>query len=285
MKFVSYDTMATTIRQNLWKIPHDVDVVVGVPRSGMIAALMIAELMHKRVTDLDTFIEGRVMGCGGRGGLIPETHTGKVLVVDDTVYSGANMTKVRERLAPFADRYKFTFMCIYTDGFGAKQFVDIYLEDIAGQDGPLLLYEWNIFHHYEEISSQMMWDIDGLLCKEPPWDSNTEAYEAYLRNPVPMVIPTTKLGAIVTYRLEKYRDVTEEWLERMGIQYRQLIMFPGNDAKERNITCTSWQFKGLIYKEHTWANLFVESSDRQAELIRQCSGKPAYAYDSGELYK
>lgn len=285
MKFVSYDTMATTIRQNLWKLPHDVDVVVGVPRSGMIAALMIGELMHKRVTDLDSFTEGRMMGCGGRGGLIRETQTGKVLVVDDTVYSGTNMTKVRERLEPLADRYAFTFMCIYTDGFGAKRFVDIVLEDIAGQDGPLLLYEWNILHHYEEVSRKMMWDIDGLLCKEPPWDSDTEAYERYLREPVPMVIPTTRLGAIVTYRLEKYRDVTEAWLERMGIQYGRLIMFPANDAEERNLACPSWRFKAMIYKEHEWAHLFVESSDYQAELIRHYAGKPAYAYESGKLYK
>lgn len=284
MKYVSYSDMATTIRANLWKIPHDVDLVVGVPRSGMIAALMIAEVMNKRVADIDTFLDDRVMGMGGRGGLIRETPIRKVLVVDDTVFTGTNMQKVRERLEPLAAHFEFIFACIYTDGFGAKQKVDIVLEDIAGQDGPLVLYEWNIFHHYEEVSSQMMWDVDGLMCQEPPWDSDTEAYERYLPEAVPMVIPSTKVGAIVTYRLEKYRDVTEEWLERMGVRYGRLIMFPADTADERNKLCPSWRFKAMIYKENEWAHLFVESSDFQAELIRHYAGKPAYAYETGRVY-
>ena len=42
MIYKSYQDLSCTIRRMLWKIPSDVGLVVGVPRSGMIAALMVA---------------------------------------------------------------------------------------------------------------------------------------------------------------------------------------------------------------------------------------------------
>ena len=38
MKFVTLADLAATIRRNVHKIPHDVDFVIGIPRSGIIAA-------------------------------------------------------------------------------------------------------------------------------------------------------------------------------------------------------------------------------------------------------
>lgn len=284
MLYKSYEDLASTIRRNLWKVP-DVDLIVGVPRSGMIAALMLAELMHKRVADLETFLQGKTMDCGGRGGLIPPTpYITRVLILDDTVCHGVNMTKVKERLKFLSSYYTFIYACVYTDGAEAKQFVDIYFEDIAGQDGPLVLYEWNAWHHYEFVTENTMWDIDGLLCMEPPWDSDQKAYEAYLPEAVPMVIPTTTVGAIVTYRLEKYREVTEEWLSRHGVRYKRLVMFPADDARERNETCPPARWKAMIYKRHEWAQLFYESSDEQAREIAKLTGKPVLAYETGRAY-
>jgi uncharacterized HAD superfamily protein len=54
-----------------------------------------------------------------------------------------------------------------------------------------------------------MWDMDGIICKDPPDDKNTEEYEKYISEAIPMIIPTTPIGAICTYRLEKYRDITK----------------------------------------------------------------------------
>lgn len=286
MLYTTYDDLARTIRQNVWKVPADVDLIVGIPRSGMIAALMLAELMHKRVADLDTFLQGGTMACGGRGGLIPPSpYTTKVLILDDTCYRGNSMTKTKERLKFLSSYYTFIYACVYTDGADAKRFVDIYFDDIAGKGGDgLVLYEWNAFHHYPDIMLKTMWDIDGLMCREPPEDSNRDAYEAYLPEAIPMVLPTTTVGAVVTYRLEKYRAVTEEWLRRHGVTYRQLVMFPANDARDRNATCSPEMWKAGIYRDAEWAQLFYESSDWQAQMIQELSGKPVLAYDSGRAY-
>ena len=91
---------------------------------------------------------------------------------------------------------------VFAEGKDAKNIVDIYFKENYIPGEKLYLYEWNILHHYENRTKYMLWDIDGLVCKDPPDDRNIEAYEAYLLNAIPMIIPTTQIGAFVTYRLE-----------------------------------------------------------------------------------
>jgi len=284
MIYTSYEDLSDVVRQNAWKIPADVDLIVGVPRSGMIPALMLAELLNKRCADLDAFIEGREMSCGNRQQFMSAGKTEKVLVIDDTLYSGAAMRKTRERLAPLEDKYKILYACVYAEGKKAKNAVDIYLYDIWRPGEKMWLYEWNVLHHYPKKTEVSMWDVDGLVCKNPPDDRNTSAYEAYLPNAIPIIVPTTKVGAFVTYRLEKYRGVTEEWLKNHGIEYGELVMFNAPDRDTRNGTMSPAKYKARLYKAATWAQIFYESDADQAERIFQRTGKPVFCYENGKMY-
>ena len=292
MVYTSYEDLSNSIRRNLWKVPQDVDLIVGVPRSGMIPALMLAELMNKRCADIDAFAEGREMSCGGRQKLMQEAATTesqrtgrkRVLVLDDTVFSGEALRKVRERLAPLEGKYEIIYGCVYAEGKNAKEMVDLWLEDIWRPGEKMWLYEWNILHHYGKKTHVSIWDIDGLVCKDPPDDRNTEAYEAYLPDALPMVIPTTRVGAFVTYRLEKYRSITEQWLHGHGINYGLLFMFNADSRDVRNRTESPSKYKARLYREAKWAHLFIESERRQAERIHKMSGKPVFCYENGQMY-
>lgn len=33
MKYITIADLSDTIRKNIWKIPHDIDCVIGIPRS------------------------------------------------------------------------------------------------------------------------------------------------------------------------------------------------------------------------------------------------------------
>ena len=155
--------------------------------------------------------------------------------------------------------------------------VDLFLVDNyrEGEDR-WTLYEWNILHHYKSRSQAMIWDIDGLLCKEPPDERQTAAYEAYLPKAVPMIIPTTKIGMVCTYRLDKYRKQTEDWLRRQGIDYEQLVMAPNRHQDPA-------AFKAAAYRSDRW-QLFMESNDKQAARIHDLTGKPVYCYDTNRMY-
>ena len=60
MKFITLADMASTIRRNLHRIPHDVDFVIGIPRSGIIAASIIAEYLNVPLIDIDSLSLGQV---------------------------------------------------------------------------------------------------------------------------------------------------------------------------------------------------------------------------------
>lgn len=286
MIYTSYEDLANTIRKNLWKIPQDINLIVGIPRSGMIPALMIAEFLNIPITDIDSFVDDKILSCGGRGRLIKNKNKQKVLILDDTVYSGGAMQIAKDKTESLKQKYDILYGCIYAEGKNAKDKVDLYFEEnyLPGGDN-IYFYEWNILHHYEKKTKIMMWDMDGIICKDPPDDSNAEEYEKYIKAAIPIIIPTTKIGAICTYRLEKYRDVTEKWLHKYNIDVGQLIMFKAKTREERNKICSPGYYKGKIYKEATWAQLFLESDAHQAEKIHNISGKPVFCYANGKMYK
>lgn len=284
MIYKSYQDLSDAIRRNLWKIPQDVDIIVGIPRSGMIAALMVAELLGRRCASLDDFLDGNIMSCGDRQTLLGRGRPGKVLVIDDTVNTGAAIVRARKMLVTMTGPYDILFGCVFARGRDAKALVNIWMEDIYVPGERWYLYEWNIMHHHAHKTQAMMWDIDGVLCQDPPSERDTKAYEYYLEHAVPMVVPTTPIGAIVTYRLEKYRDITERWLKRHGIQYNDLIMFQADSREERNATSYPGRYKAHQYKKSDWATLFVESDREQAARICELSGKPVFCYGDGKMY-
>ena len=289
MKYITLQELTQTIRQNIWKIPRDIDFIIAIPRSGTICASIISEFLNVPLIDIDSFVAGVKPYGGGRLRHYnnKEHNTKRVLVVDDTVFSGWSKVKARERLKDFTE-YEFIFMVVYLEGPG-KQYVDLYLEDVSMYTNnftQLVLYEWNIFHHNEDIMESCLYDMDGVLCLDPPDELNTEAYVNYIKNATPLFIPSTKIGGIVTFRLIKYSDITTEWLKKQGVEYDYMMMFNAQSWEERarsGIEPGDW--KGLIFKQLPQYKLFVESSSSQAETIAKVSGKPVLCIENNKMYE
>ena len=84
------------------------------------ASLLVAEFLNKRCASLDEFLDGRIMSCGCRSRLIRNNNRYKVLVLDDSVFNGTAMGKVRERLAPVASQYHIIYGTVFAEGRDAK---------------------------------------------------------------------------------------------------------------------------------------------------------------------
>ncbi len=289
MKFITLADMASTIRRNLHRIPHDIDFVIGIPRSGIIAASIIAEFLNAPLVDIDSFI----FGAKPTGGRRMRFHSDskqpmpRVLVVDDTIFHGRSLLEAKAKLAPFNGKYEFIYLAVYLEG--PCDDVDLWLEDLRGYTEnfkSFVIYEWNIFHHITRFMEVCMYDIDGVLCLDPPDERSGQPYEDYIKDAVPLFTPTVPIGEIVSYRLERYRAVTENWLAEHGIKYQRLTMFPSQSWDERHKTgIPPALYKARIYKERTWAKLFVESSDVQALAICSLSGKPVYSVECNKIYQ
>lgn len=287
MKYITLNDLAFTVRRNLFKVPHDIDFVIGVPRSGMIPASMVAEFINVPLIDVDSFCAGAKPTGGGRLRLTHRNSTSKVLVLDDTVFRGKSMSVTRAKLEPFRDQYQFIYAAVYLEGRGIDV-IDFYFEDVRRYTNnftQIVLYEWNIFHHIPSIMNFCMYDMDGVLCVDPPDERNVESYERYIREATPLFTPTVNIGAIVTYRLKRYRNITEKWLRDNNISYGDLIMFQAMSWEERNLSGISpEQYKANHYRQ-SGAKIFVESNDLQARRIWELSGKkPVLSVEANLLY-
>ena len=282
MKYVTLSDLMRTLRTQFYRVPHDVDFVLGVPRSGMLAANVLAEWLNVPCVDVDSFCAGS-KPTGGRR-VAYHTDSGRtrkrVLVVDDTIFNGGTMVQTRDKLRGLP--CDFIYLAVYLEGPCTD--VDVWLADVRKYADPFVLYEWNIFHHTPRIMSRCIYDIDGVLCVDPPDERDTDAYVNYIQRPVPLFIPTQEIGEIVTYRLAAYEHITRRWLAEAGVRYKALTMFSANHYLERRKkNPASW--KADIYASRDWARLFVESEDQQARNICVMTGKAVYCVESNKLYE
>lgn len=281
MEYITYETMCRDIRQNLTKIPRDVCGVLGIPRSGMLPATIIAEHLNIGLCTLDAAmsmgVDAALRSHGGRS--LRKTSSRRLLVVDDSCYYGNALTSVRDTLShPAFSGYDITVLVVYLEGPCTKERPDIWLRDIrsTAADGPFgwAIYEWNLFAH-GRLTERTLFDLDGVICVEPPDERYTDAYETYIAKPTPLHVPTAKTVSICTYRLMRYAGVTAKSLADMGLPDVNLHM-----ATDRKLPPAD--FKAQVYRGDYWM-LFVESSRRQATLLREYTRKPVICMETNEL--
>lgn len=277
LEFRTFGDLAHCIRTQLHKIPSDADLVVGLPRSGMIPAYIIALFMNKKCCSLDEFLNGTSISHGSRP--VSDIEPRKVLIVDDSCYSGRAMDLARERLNPIADKYEFVYAAVYGRTESLEK-IDCCLEVVNGKR----VWQWNYLNH--AVAQTACFDMDGVLCVDPAPEENDDGakYLNFIKNAKPLYIPSYKIRAIVTSRLEKYREPTETWLREHGVQYDELVMLSMATAEERRRANCHAAFKAEAYKARERTTLFVESEERQAKEIAFLSGKDVLCVATDKLY-
>lgn len=276
IEYRSIVDMNNIIVKNLQKLPHDIDLVVGIPRSGMLPANLIALYLNKPFTDIDSFLKKRIYSSGERGAFIDFKGSGKILVVDDSIGSGHALHEAKNKLANISEEFSLKYVVIFATLKGTK-LVDYYFEVI---DSPRI-FQWNIFHHKTYIPHSCF-DIDGVLCQNPPFDDDGPVYSEYLANAEPLYIPSLKIDTLVTCRLEKYRSITETWLRKNNVKYSKMIMLDFKTKEERQAWGKHGEYKPHIYRKSDNI-LFVESSLNEAITISKISNKPVFCTENFEM--
>ena len=278
MNYRSISDMNDAILRNLHRLPRDIDLVVGVPRSGILAATLVSLTANIPMTDLDSFLAGRIYTSGitKRRAALDRQHSEmrRILVIDDSVAGGNAMRDAREKITAAGIQGDFVYAAV----FGLEpqhEGTDIVLEVVPHPR----MFQWNFMHHI--FLEQCCVDIDGVLCLDPTEDENDDgpAYEKFLATARPLLGPTRKIGWLVTSRLEKYRKLTEAWLAKHEIKYDKLIMLDLPSMAERRRLGAHGSFKADFYRK-TDAILFIESEHAQALKITELSGKPVLCVET-----
>jgi len=279
MNYRSIADLNSAIKKWIIQLPKDFDLIAGIPRSGLLVANLLALYLNKPMTDVDGLCKGKILNAGPRlsGKKLDFEKIKKVLVVDDSVCSGNEMKRTKAKINKTNFPFNIYYGAVYVTPQGTKK-VDFWYEILSLPR----VFEWNILHH--DILQNSCVDLDGVLCREPTPKENDDGprYQKFLRSAEPLIIPTKPIGWIVTCRLRKYRNLTEEWLKKHGVKYNNLIMLDLPDKKTRQKLGIYAKYKAKIYKSKG-ADLFIESSKEQAIEIAKISGKPVFCFEGGKM--
>ena len=265
------------ILKRLSIIPRDFDLIVGIPRSGMLPANLLALYLNKPYTDINSFLNGHIYKAGARGQFFDIKDFKKILIVDDSIASGSAILKCKESLKDLASNFSISYCAIYVIP-GKENLVDYYFEIV-----PLPRYfQWNILNH--TTLEKACFDIDGVLCVDPLPEQNDdgEKYIDFILHAQPLFIPGSKIGTIVTSRLEKYRSQTETWLKANNVKYNQLVLLDLPDMEARMKANCHAEHKAKTYMSKSYI-LFIESSLSQAIEINRITKKPVLCTENFEM--
>jgi adenine/guanine phosphoribosyltransferase-like PRPP-binding protein len=287
-KFLTVSELANDSVKLASLVPHDVQGIIGVARSGMTPANIVSTMLHLPImalrqtkNDIVPVGNGWRMGGNDHVGLSPDA---KVCVIDDTCMTGNSFKAITPLLN---NTYKnFVTAALYVNPL-AKKKPDLWVHDLQW---PHLL-EWNLWNSV--LSPNCATDFDGVLCHDylPHQDDDGKAYLNFIENAIPRYLTRkVEIPLIVTARIEKYRKPTEEWLNKHGVRFRQLIMHPAKTLAERNRDDIA-AYKARHFEK--WAanhtpipkpSMFIESDDNQSKRIHDLTDRLVVCPSSAKVY-
>lgn len=264
MNFVNYQELMRDIKSFALKVPEDVDVIVGIPRSGLMVASILVLYMNK---SLGTIVDGKITILRGGERDEQDTPVRQILVLDDSVNSGQTIKNTARTL--LNANCLVIFGCIYKNPDYKLKI--LYERDVAMPR----LFEWN-FMNSDMLGSACV-DMDGVLCVDPKPEEIDYGpkYLKFLKNTKPLYVPKREIHSIVTARPERYRLETEVWLKNHGIKYKHLIM---RQYESFNIK----DFKLAAYATSP-CKIFIESNADIAFNMGLLSTKPLICIENMQV--
>lgn len=275
--FRTYGDLIRDCKKWAGRLCNRIGAVCGIPRAGVLVASILSEEMHVPLIPLDALLENREGYRPGHSRELVQSGL-PILVVDDSSTSGRTLKEVQGRLAHRNDLLFGAAYC--TERAAGKVQIDASASTIQ------------VGHSFEWIILRDWWcraycvDMDGVICEDWHGDETKEPerYRQHLINARPQQIPRKPLLAVVTSRLERYREETETWLKRHGVEYQSLIMHPAKTPEERSRQKGFAPWKARQFQQVKNAVLFVESCPHQARDIHRLSKMPTLCLPAMEFH-
>ena len=289
INYKTYNDLTLDILKNIHKISYHIDLVVGIPRSGMIPAYYISSIFNLPCISIDELYNNIIQTKGDRQIKTLNNDKISVLIVDDSFNLGNSLKRVINILPRTYNNKLITYHFLSVYSSENSNFND-FKESIFETLNTLLIlkqpriFQWNYRNHF--IAKRACYDLDGVLCIDPTDIENDdgENYINFILNAKPLYVPHYEIYAIVTSRLEKYRDITEQWLIRNNIKYKNLFMLNLNSKEERiKMNCHA-SYKSEIYKNLDNTIIFFESNKNQSIEICKLSQKPVICLENDTMY-
>ena len=270
--FVTMDELLGWTSDWASELPGSYDLVIGIPRSGLLVANIIAIKMGKPLSTPELFLRGE---CWMGGNIKPPANFGKILLVDDSVSSGESMRKAAAAIRSRAPGAQLTRAALIV-GENSAESADLSFKTIAAPR----LFEWNMLHTKRGV---LVCDLDGVICENcpPGCDADEAAYTAWIKAARPYLIPAFKVDYILSARLERYRPETEAWLAAHGVDYGELLLWDVKEKKDRNGFYSKYKIAALVKIK---PDMVWESNSGQARDIWDATRIPTLCTDTKVFY-
>jgi hypothetical protein len=269
MHWVSYAQAADDMAEWAMREPvlREAAAFIGVPRSGLLLANMLALHLNKHLLPLPWLWRGDSVEPLRRGsrGMGP----GHVVVIEDSVLTGATLRQLMRRVKDSGPHRPVRFAAAYVRADTPGLFPGLLYARVIPR---YAAFAWNWAH--QRRLEQAVLDMDGVLF---PMGAAIDELDA-----VPLVVPTYAPLAIATGRREKYRAATLAWLRRWGIPTRTLHMMPTD--KDAHATVGGVVGHKSSVAKALGALWFVESEADQSADISTAAGIPVLCTADWRLY-
>jgi uncharacterized HAD superfamily protein len=254
MFYAGYAEMWRVVQDMALRMP-EVDAIAGVPVSGLAPAGMLSAATGIKCVPLEA-VPGEVR---------------RLLVLEDA----SGFAKFRQQRAGQAWGREVLYGAVYA----CDAATDL---DLVGCLAPKpRLFSWNLFK--SDKCGRVAYDLDGVLCENPTAEQIDYGprYAAFLEITRRRRHVRSKLGWIVTGRMERYRAATVAWLDRAGIRYGELDMAP--DDQQHSVEAHAKR-KADWLAAHPECLLFVESHPRQAARIAELTGRAVVCAETEQAW-
>lgn len=276
MNYKSFSDLSEDIRKNLNQLNENYDLVVGIPRSGMIPAYMIALHLNVNCTTIHSFLQNEKLRHGNtrhtKYNLTYPWKATKILLVDDSIQTGRSLKSILKTV-PQDLLHRITTLVIYSSDRKRKD-VDIIFSYVPMPR----MFEWNIYHHSQ--LSKFCIDIDGLICLSPSEKRKMKEIRI-VPGPYTQMLQNEKIHSLVTSRTENDRPQLEAWLKRNNLKYEHLVMVREKEMKEGS--GNKYINKAEHYKKSDLF-LFLEEDPVQAKNISKLAAKPVFCVRNNKMY-
>ena len=159
-KILSFSGTVSYVVDWTKRLPSDYDVIIGVPRSGLWIANIIALRFGKPLSTPECFVKSEIWYT--KKMKMDITKYKKILLVDDTVSTGKKIIDTLQQLKAFNPDLDISTAVFMVTNKG-KKLVDYYYTTKE----PPHLFEWNILSANVLLGS-VSTDLDGVLCHDCP---------------------------------------------------------------------------------------------------------------------
>lgn len=280
MNFVSYAQLAKDVERIIPQLPEDIGLVVGIPRSGLTVALMVAQRLKRPVTSVDWPVSYKISFSHK---LRLQEGGNRILLVDDSSRTG---TSLKRAFAALADNPETKDVPVSTLVMYATKPLYSQVDYCARVIGTPRAFQWNVLNH--SILRKSCMDIDGVLCRDPVKDeySNPAKMLEFVQNVKPMATPDYKIKALVTWRPASLKTETVKWLRKHGIRYDKIYFRPSPYANAAGVSSAiKGKWKSNVYRKESKCWLFIESDREIAKKIYQETKRPVLTTDIWRMFK